>query len=165
MLENGFIKLHRKILKWEWYDDRNTTALFIHLLLTVGIEDDDWHGVKIPRGSRVSSYAKLAKELHLTIKEIRTASQHLEQTGEVARTAYPKFTVFTVQNYDFYQLKGTKKGTQKGTNAGNVGASKGQQYKKAKESQEDKEESRATSGDETPSSAPREKSIYERMRE
>ena len=40
MLESGFIKLHRKILKWEWYDEPNTMRLFIHLLLTASIEDD-----------------------------------------------------------------------------------------------------------------------------
>ena len=161
MLESGFIKLHRKILKWEWYDEPNTMRLFIHLLLTASIEDDSWHGVDIKRGSRVSSYSKLAKELHLTIKEIRTASQHLEQTGEVARTAYPKFTVFSISNYDNYQMKGT----QKGTESGNQGASKGQQYKKDKESQEDKEESATTSGAAAPSSAAPEKTIWERMRE
>lgn len=161
MLESGFIKLHRKILKWEWYDEPNTMRLFIHLLLTASIEDDSWRGVDIKRGSRVSSYSKLAKELHLTIKEIRTASQHLEQTGEVARTAYPKFTVFSISNYDNYQMKGTKKGTE----SGNQGASKGQQYKKDKESQEDKEESATTSGAAAPSSAAPEKTIWERMRE
>lgn len=165
MLENGFIKLHRKILKWEWYDDRNTTALFIHLLLTVNATDEIWHGVKIQRGSRVSSFSKLAKELNLTIKEIRTCLQHLEQTQEVAHASTRNFTIFTVLNYDSYQSRGTAKGTQNGKQLDKQGANEGQQRKKEKESQEDKEESRATSGDETPSSAPREKSIYERMRE
>lgn len=164
MLENGFIKLHRKILKWEWYDEPNTMRLFIHLLLTVSIEDNNWHGVDVKRGSRVSSYSKLAKELNLTIKEIRTALQHLEKTGEVARSAYSKFTVFSISNYDNYQQRGMKKGTQNGTETGRQGAGKGQQYKKVKESQENKEGA-TTSGACAPSSAPRGKSIYERMRE
>ena len=143
MLENGFIKLHRKILKWEWYDDRNTTAVFIHLLLTVNTAD----------------------ELNLTIKEIRTCLQHLEQTGETAHVSTRNYTVFTVINYDSYQSRGTAKGTQNGTHTGRRGANEGQQRKKEKESQEDKEESATTSGVKTPLSAPREKSIYERMRE
>lgn len=165
MLENGFIKLHRKILRWEWYDDRNTTAVFIHLLLTVNTADEIWHGVKIQRGSRVSSFAKLAKELNLTIKEIRTSLQHLEQTGETAHVSTRNYTVFTVINYDAYQSRGTAKGTQNGAQTGKRGANEGQQRKKEKEGQEDKEESATTSGVKTPSSAPREKSIYERMRE
>ena len=165
MLESGFIKLHRKILKWEWYDDRNTTALFIHLLLTVNTADEIWHGVKIQRGSRISSYAKLAKELNLTIKEIRTCLQHLEQTQEVAHSSTRNFTVFSVLNYDSYQSRGTTKGTQNGTPAGKRGANEGQQRKKVKESQEDKEESATTSGADAPSSAAPEKTIWERMRE
>lgn len=165
MLEYGFIKLHRSILKWEWYNDRNTTALFIHLILTANIEDIEWRGLKIPRGSRASSYAKLSKELHLTIKEIRTALQHLEQTGEVARTPYPKFTVFTVKNYDFYQIKGTKNGKRNGTQMGNQGASKGQQSKKDKENIRNKEIGASAPGAQTPEHALDQKSIYERMRE
>ena len=171
MLENGFIKLHRKILKWEWYDDRNTTALFIHLLLTVNAADEIWHGVKIQRGSRVSSFAKLAKELNLTIKEIRTCLQHLERTGEVAHASTRNFTVFTVLNYDSYQARGTAKGTQNGTPAGKRGANEGQQRKKEKESQEDKERLAAPLAGSTPapsgagSHAAGGKSIYERMRE
>lgn len=165
MLESGFIKLHRKILKWEWYDDRNTTALFIHLLLTVNTADEIWHGAKIQRGSRISSYAKLAKELNLTIKEIRTCLQHLEQTQEVAHSSTRNFTVFSVLNYDSYQSRGTTKGTQNGTQSGKRGANEGQQRKKEKESQEDKEESATTSGADAPSSAAPEKTIWERMRE
>ena len=165
MLESGFIKLHRKILKWEWYDDRNTTALFIHLLLTVNTADEIWHGVKIQRGSRISSYAKLAKELNLTIKEIRTCLQHLEQTQEVAHSSTRNFTVFSVLNYDSYQSRGTTKGTQNGTQSGKRGANEGQQRKKEKESQEDKEEGATTSGADAPSSAAPEKTIWERMRE
>ena len=35
MLNEGFILLHRSMLRWEWYGDGNTARLFIHLLLTV----------------------------------------------------------------------------------------------------------------------------------
>ncbi len=31
-MNDGFIKLHRKIIDWEWYDDINTKTLFIHIL-------------------------------------------------------------------------------------------------------------------------------------
>lgn len=106
MLKNGYIKLYRSLLDWEWYDDTVTKCLFLHLLLTVNAYDEDWKGIVIKRGSRVSSYTKLSEELHFTIKQIRTGIQHLERTGEVARTAYPRFTVFTVTNYDAYQTRG-----------------------------------------------------------
>lgn len=103
MLENGFIKLHRNILKWCWYDDPITRSMFIHLLLTVNYEDRQWRNITIKRGSRVASYEVLATELKLSIRQARTAIEHLETTGEVTRSAHAKFTVFSVNNYNIYQ--------------------------------------------------------------
>ena len=68
MLENGFVKLHRSLLKWEWYDDLNTFKLFMHLLLTVNYYDRQWRGKTVKRGSRITSYAILAKETKLSVK-------------------------------------------------------------------------------------------------
>ena len=82
MLESGYIKLYRSLLNWEWYDDINTKTVFLHLLLTVSIEESKWHGITIKRGSRVSSYAVLAKETRLTERQVRTAISHLETTGQ-----------------------------------------------------------------------------------
>ncbi|MBQ1223333.1 MAG: hypothetical protein IIX84_03510, partial [Oscillospiraceae bacterium] len=82
MLKNGFVKLHRKLLDWRWYDDPVTFKVFVHLLLTVNLEDDHWHEISVPKGSRVTSYPKLSQETKLTIQQIRTALKHLESTGD-----------------------------------------------------------------------------------
>lgn len=136
MLESGYIKLYRSLLSWEWYDDINTKTVFLHLLLTVSIEESKWHGITIKRGSRVSSYAVLAKETRLTERQVRTAISHLETTGELTRYKYPNFTVFAINNYDKYQLL-TDKTT--GQRQGNDKAATGQrqQYKKIEEDKED----------------------------
>ena len=81
MLEGGFILLHRSILRWEWYGDLNTARLFIHLLLTVNYEPQRWQGIAVERGQRVASLAKLADETGLTVKQVRTALEHLKRTG------------------------------------------------------------------------------------
>lgn len=138
MLENGFVKLHRSILKWEWYDDVNTKVVFLHLLLTVSIEDAKWHGITVKRGSRVSSYAKLAEETGLSVRQVRTAIAHLEATGEATRTKYPKYTVFAINNYDEYQTT-TSKPTENRQGNDKVSTGYRQQYKKVKEDKEDKE--------------------------
>lgn len=103
MIENGYIKLHRNILKWCWYDNPITRSMFIHLLLTVNYEDRQWRNFTIKRGSRVASYGVLAKELKISFRQARTAIEHLEMTGEVTRSAHANFTVFSVNNYDMYQ--------------------------------------------------------------
>ena len=32
--DKGFVALPRGLTSWEWYEDANTTRLYIHLLLT-----------------------------------------------------------------------------------------------------------------------------------
>lgn len=95
MLEGGFILLHRSILRWEWYGDLNTARLFIHLLLTVNYEPQRWQGIAVERGQRVASLAKLADETGLTVKQVRTALEHLKRTGEVTHKATSKYGLFT----------------------------------------------------------------------
>lgn len=126
MKDTGFISLHRSLIAWEWYDDINTTRLFIHLLLTVNWEDGFWHGIKIDRGSRITSYAKLAKETKLSVKIVRNSLKKLESTQEVACNRTHKYTLISVVNYNKYQDVNFKKGTHKGT----VRAQNGQQYNK-----------------------------------
>lgn len=136
MLESGYIKLYRSLLNWEWYDDINTKTVFLHLLLTVSIEESKWHGITIKRGSRVSSYAVLAKETRLTERQVRTAISHLETTGELTRHKYPNFTVFAINNYDKYQLL-TDKTTGQRQGNDKVATGQRQQYKKIEEDKED----------------------------
>lgn len=99
----GYIKLHRKILTWEWYDEVNTFKLWIHLLLVVNHEDNKWRGEVIKRGSTVTSYAQLSAQTGLTIQEVRTALKNLQKTGEVTKVTTSKNTVIIVTNYDKYQ--------------------------------------------------------------
>ncbi|MGN1480375.1 hypothetical protein [Porcipelethomonas sp.] len=137
-LKNGYIKLNRKILEWRWYKNGNTIRLFIHLLLTANISDKDFEGLTIKRGQKLTSYPHVSAELGMTIKEVRTALEHLKKTGEVAVSKYPKYSVITVLNYDRYQEVGSQ-GAVKGQAEGSQGAVKGQQYKKNKKNKEEKE--------------------------
>lgn len=103
VLEDGFVKLHRSLLKWEWYDDANTARLFIHLILTANYEDRKWRGVDVKRGQRVISREKLAKELKLSVQSVRTSLNRLISTNEITSESTSRFTIITVKNYDYYQ--------------------------------------------------------------
>ena len=105
---SDYIKLSRRILEWEWYSDINTKVLFLHILLKANWKDGRFQGVEIPRGSFASSYQGLAQETGLSIKNVRTALEHLKSTGEVAVNRQPKFTVFTIKNYHLYQSTGSQ---------------------------------------------------------
>lgn len=101
--DSGFIKIHRKILEWPWYTDINTCRLFIHMILRANWKDGRFRDTTVPRGSFVSSIAKLAGETGLTEDEIRTAISHLIHTKEITKRSTNKYTVFTVINYALYQ--------------------------------------------------------------
>ena len=98
-----YIKLDRKIIDWEWYQDINTCRVFIHFLLKANWKEAKFKGYTVPRGSFVSSYPVLQNETRLTEREIRTAILHLKTTGELTTKSTNKFTIFTVCNYDLYQ--------------------------------------------------------------
>ena len=99
----GKIWLHRSIINWEWYTDSVTMRVFLHCILRANWKDGKWRGIEIKRGSFVTSRRKLAEELSLTEREVRTALDHLETTNEVTKYATAKYTVITVVKYDDYQ--------------------------------------------------------------
>ena len=103
MQPNGFIKLHRKIIDWEWYDDINTKTLFIHILLMANYEDRKWHGETVKRGSFLTSYQTLATQTGLTMQQVRTSIKKLLSTNDITKVTSNKNTVIIVPNYNLYQ--------------------------------------------------------------
>jgi len=74
----GWIKLHRSLKDWEWYDDHSTTRLLIHLLVSVNYEDKTWKGQEVKAGTLITSWESLASETGLSVKQVRTAMSQLE---------------------------------------------------------------------------------------
>jgi hypothetical protein len=102
-MAEAFIKLYKKMLNWEWYQDTNTKAVFLHCLLMANWKDGRFMGEEIPRGSFASSYPHIAKQTNLSVQKVRTAISHLISTKELTVKATPKFSVFTVVKWDEYQ--------------------------------------------------------------
>ncbi len=105
MLENGYIRVYRSLLTWEWYRDRNTCRVFLHLLLTANYRPEQWKGIEVQRGQRVVTLPKLAEETGLSVREVRTALSHLKKTGEVTGKTTSQYTLLTVNHYDRYQTE------------------------------------------------------------
>ena len=102
-MNNGFIVVHRSMLDWEWYKDSNTTRLFLHCLLKANHKDNKWQGILVRRGSFITSYESLAKEMGLTVQNIRTSIKRLKSTGELTHKSHSKYGIITINNYDRYQ--------------------------------------------------------------
>lgn len=100
----GWIKIHRKILNWEWYDDINTKVLFFHLLLTANHQDKKWRGKIIKRGEKITSLAHLSEEVGLSIQQIRTSLSKLKSTNEITIKSTSKYTLISIEKYSDYQI-------------------------------------------------------------
>ena len=100
---NGFVKIHRQIVKWGWYKDPNTFRVFFHILINANHEDREWRGQIIKRGQWVTTRKKMAEELGISERAVRTAINHLKSTNEVTTKTTNKYTVITVENYSKYQ--------------------------------------------------------------
>lgn len=124
--DEGFVLTHRKIMQWQWYTDVNTAHLFRHCVLRANYIDTSWRGISVKRGSFITSLQTLSAETGLTIKQVRTALEKLEKTGEVASCSTSKYRIITVKNYDLYQSQGKQKGKPKGKQTGKQRAGKGQ---------------------------------------
>jgi len=102
-MSTGWIKLHRQLLEWEWYDDTNTKCLFLHCLLRANHSDTEWRGHKIKRGQFLTSVDTLTRETGLSVSQIRTSLKKLISTNEIASKSQARSTVITVLGYDSHQ--------------------------------------------------------------
>ena len=100
---NGFIKLHRRILDWEWYRDIPVRVLFEHLILKANYKNLRFCGENIQRGELATSRRSLAAETGLSEQQVRTALDKLRGTGEISSQAKGKFTLIRINNYAFFQ--------------------------------------------------------------
>jgi len=129
----GWIKLHRSLLEWEWYDDINARILLIHLLISVNYEDKKWKGVIVKKGSMILSWQTLSSGCGLSIKKCRTAMSKLETSGEVARVAANKWQVVSLVKWDELQQIEEHPGKQVGKQRASKGQRKGKQRATTKE--------------------------------
>lgn len=102
-MKGNFIVLFRKFTQWEWYTDVNVKTVFLHCLLKANWETKTWRGSTIERGSFVTSWKHLADETGLSVRQVRTACQKLENTGELTRKCQGSNSLIVVNNYNQYQ--------------------------------------------------------------
>ena len=102
-MRNGWIKLHRSLLDWEWYDDINVMRVFLHCLLMANHKDKKYRGAVVERGSFLTGRDALASQTGLTVQQIRTSLNKLKSTNELTIKSSKQGTVIQVVSYDKYQ--------------------------------------------------------------
>ena len=101
---DGWIKIHRKILDWEWYTDTNTKSVFLHLLLKANYKPSKFRGHDIGVGQVVTGRKGLASDLGLSEMQVRTSLDKLKSTSDITIKTTNQFSVVTIVNYGSYQI-------------------------------------------------------------
>jgi hypothetical protein len=101
----GFIKIHRSIIDWEWYKDANTMRLFLHLLLNATHKDIKIKGLLLKSGQLITSRSILASELAMSQQQVRTSLDKLKSTNEITNQLINRNTIITIVNWNRYQAE------------------------------------------------------------
>ena len=99
----GWIKLHRSITKWQWYQDPSVRMVFEHLLLMANFQDTPYKNILVKKGQVKTTIRSLAKETGLSQQQVRTAISKLKSTHDITTESTNQFTIITIANYIFYQ--------------------------------------------------------------
>ena len=106
--EGGFIKIYRSMLQWEWHDEPQTVATWYYCLLRANWEKTRWHGEIIEQGQFITSLKHMAKDIGISVSQLRTSIKHLKLTHNIASQSTSAGTLITVANYGMYQSAGEK---------------------------------------------------------
>lgn len=102
-MDNGWIRLHKRFLQWEWLDKPEMVQLFLYLLLKANFAEAEWHGVKLNRGQLITSASSIERDLRLSPRTIRTCLNRLKSTREVTIETTNRFSIITILKYEDYQ--------------------------------------------------------------
>lgn len=107
-MTGGYIKLHRKLLDWEWIGSPETLCLFVHLLLRAAWEERAEGRTTLRPGQVIIGRRQLAEDTGLSVQQVRTALGHLQSTGEInlATSQGCRAVIVTIRNWEKYQGTG-----------------------------------------------------------
>lgn len=148
-MNEGWVKLYRKFLTWEWYKDPNVKVVFLHCLLRANFKDQRYQGQMVNRGCFLTGRKEFASEIGLSVQQVRTAWNKLKSTNEITIKTTKAGSRITVCNYESYQdeIKTTNQAINQGSNQQltNDQPTANQQLTTIKNEKKDKKEKNTTS--------------------
>jgi hypothetical protein len=99
----GWIKIHRKFLDWQWFKKPEAVQLFIYMLLKANHKDGNWQGHEIKKGQFITSAQTISNDTKLSLQVVRTLLKKFELTNEIIVKSTNKFTMLTICKYECYQ--------------------------------------------------------------
>lgn len=103
MNDKGWIKKHRSVFDWGWFSDDAVYRFFDCCIMDANLEDREFLGNIIKRGSFATSYDSMAERYKMSKNKIRRCIRCLTATGELQVKSTSKYTVITIMNFEKYQ--------------------------------------------------------------
>jgi len=100
---DGYVRLHRTLPDWEWYNDDACLRLLIHLLMRVNWKPGKWKGIDVVPGSTITSIERLADSLGWSRSKLRHTMDKMKSSGDIATTTTNHWTTVTLVNWAKYQ--------------------------------------------------------------
>jgi hypothetical protein len=105
MIDDTFVKISRKLLKWQWIQNPQMVSLWVNMLLRANHVDSKWEGIEIKRGQLVTSTYKLSESTGISRQTIKTLLGKLKSTHEITIKSTYSYSIITICKYSDYQDK------------------------------------------------------------
>jgi hypothetical protein len=132
----GYVKVHRSLLGWEWWDDHTCTRVFLYLILAVNWQEKKWMGITIKPGSMVTTHEGIASACGLTEKQVRRSLDVLESGSVIVREKAGKGQLVTLANWAKFQEDAPPEGSERAARGTSSGQRKGSERAATKEGEE-----------------------------
>ena len=97
---DGWIKIHRKMIDWEWFTVPEMVQLYVYLIAMAAHCERECYGAVIERGQVLTGRGRIARDTNLSDRTIRTCLKRLKSTGEVTIKTTSRYSIITICNYD-----------------------------------------------------------------
>jgi len=142
----GFIKIHRSMLDWEWYQDDRCVRLLLHLHLKANYLPGRWKGKDVEPGQVVTSTVALAEQLGWSRSALVRTLDRLKLAREVDTKADSKWTLVTLIKWDKFQNDDAQPDSKSDSKRTASGQQTGQQADTIEEGEERKKEKNTPDG-------------------
>lgn len=127
----GWIKLHRKLLVSDVFQNEKLLKVFIYCLLKASHQDTETviglQTVPLKKGQFIFGRSKAASELNMKESTVWRYMKFLEKIGTIDIKSNNKFSLVTVENWGFYQGADGEGGQQNEQQNNNKVTTNGQQ--------------------------------------
>lgn len=111
-MQGGWIKLHRKIYAHDLFQEERVFSKFeawVDLIMLANYKDgktlinSTW--VEVKRGQRLTSMKKLGERWQWSNRKVKGFLDLLKKDGMLSYICTSKYTLVTIENYEFYQKR------------------------------------------------------------